>query len=270
MTVPDGTMSGMETSQHIAAIQRDGEMLAAAAERAGLEAAAPSCPPWRVRDLVRHQGYVHRWAAGYVRDQLTEPTPEPGEAELLRTGPTDEELLDWFREGHAALVETLRTADPAARCWTVLPGPSCRASWARRQAHETAIHRVDAELAGGDPTPFPADFAADGIDELVTGFFGRDAGKPETLQAGPGPTLQIKAADVDASWHVRLTADSQLAYEVGRGPSAAPADCTLTGPASGLYLLAWNRAEPDAVGVSVAGDANVLAGWRDGMRVTWE
>ena len=36
-------------------------------------------------------------------------------------------------------------------CWTFLPAPSPRAMWARRQAHETAIHRVDAQLAAGLP-----------------------------------------------------------------------------------------------------------------------
>lgn len=262
----------MEPSEHIEAVQRDGDLLAAAAERAGLTAAVPSCPGWRVRDLVRHQGFVHRWAAGYVRDQRTEPSEEPGEAELLSSGPADDDLLDWFRDGHAALVETLRTADPAATCWTVLPvvpGSSCAATWARRQAHETAIHRVDAELACGHPTPFAAGFAADGIDELVTGFFGRDPGRPETAAAGPGGMIGVRAEDAGTSWHVQLTAEGRRAFRVGRGEPAGPAACTLTGPANGLYLLLWNRAEPQAAGVTVTGDAGLLTTWRGGMRVTW-
>ena len=59
-----------------------------------------------------------------------------------------------------AVEDTLRTADPAVRCWTFLPAPSPLAFWARRQAHETAIHRADAQLAAGPVTPFAADFAA--------------------------------------------------------------------------------------------------------------
>ena len=42
--------------------------------------------------------------------------------------------------------------------------------WARRQAHETAIHRYDAESASGDVNGFDLDFAVDGIDEILVGF----------------------------------------------------------------------------------------------------
>jgi len=260
----------VEPTEHLTALGRDGEMLAAAAELAGLGAAVPSCPPWRVRDLVRHQGFVHRWAASYVREQRTSPTPEPGEAELLGSGPGDDELLDWYRTGHTELLVTLRAADPATTCWTVVPGPSCVASWARRQAHETAIHRVDAELAGGAATPFPAEFAEDGIDELLTGFFGQDPGRAGTIAAGPGEVLAIRAKDTGQSWYVQLTSDGKDAYAVGRGESTDAPACILAGSASALYLLLWNRAELETAGVAVAGDADVLSAWRENMRVTWE
>ena len=53
------------------------------------------------------------------------------------------------RQGCADLVAALAAAPDDLECWTFLPAPSPRAMWARRQAHETAIHRVDAELAAG-------------------------------------------------------------------------------------------------------------------------
>jgi uncharacterized protein (TIGR03083 family) len=258
----------MQIDQHIAALERDGDLLALAAERAGLDAAVPPCPPWQVRDLLRHLGYVHRWAARYVAEQLARPTDEPPESEVLRGGPPDAELIGWFRDGHAALVETLRTADPGVRCWTVLPGPSCVGSWARRQAHETAIHRVDAELAAGQTTPTPADFAADGIDELIMGFFARDAARlTDAQRTGVHPSLQVRAADTGGEWLIELVAHEGLAASVRRG--SGPAGCTLSGPASGLYLLLWNRCGPAEAGVTVAGDAGVLGAWRQGMQVSW-
>ncbi|HXW47327.1 MAG TPA: maleylpyruvate isomerase family mycothiol-dependent enzyme [Streptosporangiaceae bacterium] len=265
----------METSEHIAALQRDGELLAAAAERAGLDAKIPSCPSWQVKDLLRHISYVHRWAAGYVVEQRKERLRgRPHESEILQGGPPDGELVDWFRAGHAALVAALSMADPAMTCWTFLDAPSPLAFWARRQAHETAIHRVDAELASGDPIPFPAEFASDGIDELIMGFFGRDA---EDLsaeqQAGGRQALLVQATDTGASWVLDLTADGKLAATVRRGGGLAPsgpAQCTLAGPAPGLYLLLWNRAEASAAGVQVSGDSAVLETWQNGMRVTWQ
>jgi uncharacterized protein (TIGR03083 family) len=255
----------MDTAQHIAALEQDGNLLAAAAERAGPEAPVPSCPPWLVRDLLRHLGYVHRWAASHVRGQpLAE---DPSEDEVLRGGPPDADLTAWFRAGHAALVSELRAADPARQFWAPVPGPSGRAAWARRQAHETAIHRVDAELATGPVTPFPADFAADGIDELIIGFFGR---APQAPDPGPRAGLQVRTEDAGApaaAWLVGLTADGRRAARVQRG--AGPAACTLTGPASGLYQLLWNRCDPAAAGVTVSGDARLARSWRDGMRVRW-
>jgi uncharacterized protein (TIGR03083 family) len=264
-------MVGMETSEHIAALEREGNLLATAAQRAGLAGDVPSCPPWQVRDLLRHLGYVHRWAAGYVAEQRMQPLPhEPSESEVLAGGPPDPELIDWFRTGHAALVRTLRAADPALTCWTVVPGPSPLASWARRQAHETAMHRVDAELAAGQVTPTPADFAADGIDELIIGFLGRGRGDQEPPQPGQHRTLQVLASDIESDphgWLVELSADGGRVVRVSRG--GGPADCTLAGPAAALYLRLWNRADPAAAGVTVSGDPRVLQAWRDGVQVRW-
>jgi uncharacterized protein (TIGR03083 family) len=271
MTAGPGTISAMEVSEHIAALDRDGRLLAAAAGRAGLAADVPSCPPWQVRDLLRHIGYVHRWAGGYIIERRTEPVPDrPDEPELLRSGPDDAGLVDWYRDGHARLVQALETADPDLVCYYFLDAPSPRAFWARRQAHETAVHRVDAELAAGGPvTPVASGFGADGVDELIMGFFARDADNlTEAQRDGGRRTLEMRATDTGAAWHLALTDDGKLATSVGRGP--ARSDCGLAGPAAGLYLLLWNRADPAAAQVEVSGDESVLASWQEGMRVTWE
>jgi uncharacterized protein (TIGR03083 family) len=269
----------MEISQHIAAIDRDAELMAVAARRAGLDAAVPGCAPWQVRDLLKHQGYVHRWATAYVAEQHAERVPRLSEPDLLAAGPADEDLLDWFSAGQQALTHTLRTADPAVGCWYFLPAPSPLAFWARRHAHETAIHRADAQLASGDPvTAFPADFAADGIDELIMGFFGRDTA---TGLAGQR-TLHVIAEDAGADWLVALTPGGTQAAHVERGGARAggaragdaragddSADATVTGPASAVYLLLWNRSPAGGRGLSVTGDADLLKSWQDGMHITW-
>ncbi len=43
----------------------------------------------------------------------------------------------------------------------------------------------------------------------------------------------------------------------------------MTGPASAVYLLLWNRSQAADGGVSVAGDADLLKSWQDGMQITW-
>jgi uncharacterized protein (TIGR03083 family) len=253
----------VEPAEHIAALERDGALLAAAADRAGLDTMVPPCLPWRVRDLLRHLGFVHRWAAGYVSQGREDMTDEPAEDELLLTGPGDGDLLGWFRDGHAELVRALRSADPRLRCWTFLPAPSPLAFWARRQAHETAIHRVDAESASGgmggvsEVATFPASFAADGIDELIMGFWARGRAR-----AGRPSCLQIRATDTGGEWLVDLGAGTASRRR------ADGADCTVAGHASDLYLLLWNR-QPPGGRVAVDGDPGVLPLWQDLMKVRW-
>ena len=42
-------------------------------DHAGLRAPVPTCPDWTVRNLVAHQGMVHRWAAAIVRGERLDP-----------------------------------------------------------------------------------------------------------------------------------------------------------------------------------------------------
>jgi uncharacterized protein (TIGR03083 family) len=262
-----------DTAGYIARLQEEGELLAGAAERAGLDAPVPACPAWRVRDLLKHVGYVHRWAAGYVREQHPKWVDRASEKEILAGGPHDDALPGWFRDGHAALVRALEAAEEDMTCWTFLTAPSPLAFWARRQAHETAIHRVDAEQAagaagaagagaGGDPS-FAPGFAADGVDELIMGFLGREAQRGSW--DGPPGVLVFQADDVTGAtphWRV-VSTPGQLA--VAR--DAGPADCEVTGTAAGLYLLLWNRR--DAGGLQVCGDLGTLAAFRAHFQVTW-
>ena len=87
------------------------------------------------------------------------------------------------------------TADESLSCWTFLPAPSPLAFWTRRQAHETAIHGADADASAGRASVFPADFAADGVDELLTGFqarhrAGRARPAPRSLWRSDRPTAR--------------------------------------------------------------------------------
>jgi uncharacterized protein (TIGR03083 family) len=289
LSVPAGTLTGMDTAAHIAAIERDGAALATAAERAGLTAQVPSCPSWQVRDLLRHLGYVHRWAAAYVGLQLRDPVPELTEAEQLAGGPPDRELLDWFRAGHAALTSTLASAGPAVACWTFLPAPTPLAFWARRQAHETAIHCADAQLAAGEDPVFAPALAADGIDELLLAFYGRDGADPDGAgeggadpdgagQGGADPDgsgttarmVRIRPTDTGDSWFAQISAADGRAEVTGRGPGpAGPAGCELAGSASSLYRLLWNRAGAGPGDITVTGSAQLLRDWQDGRRLVW-
>jgi uncharacterized protein (TIGR03083 family) len=273
-------MCGVEISAHIDALERDGALLADAAEAAGLQARIPGCPGWQVRDLVRHQAYVHAWAARHVRERLPELLDEGlTESDILGRGPSDPDLIAAYRDGHAALVATLRDADPDLECATFMPAPSPLAFWARRQAHETAIHRYDAQsaLSGGPPAPaaaFGPAFAADGVDELIMGFAARKKYRPGNGNAngngngGGGRSLTVRAQDADARWRVRL-ADGGSTVSRAVGPDDPEGECTLDGPAAGLYAVLWNRVDPARAGLTITGGREFVAVWNSCVGVSW-
>ncbi|MFH8611644.1 maleylpyruvate isomerase family mycothiol-dependent enzyme [Streptomyces sp. NPDC018029] len=240
----------MDIFGHIQVVDREGRLLARAASEAGTDAKVPTCPDWQVRDLLRHTGMVHRWAAAFITERRTSYRLG-GELPAL----DGEELVDWFREGHAALVETLTAAPPDIECWAFLPAPSPLAFWARRQANETTIHRVDAESArGGTPSPIDVDFAVDGIEELLLGFHAREKSR---VRSDVPRVLRVRATDTpdERSWTVRLS-DGPPVTERG---ATAPADCEVSGPAARLYLALWNRLPFP----QVTGDRALAALWRE-------
>ncbi len=264
------TLRRVDVGEHLEALEREGIALGRAAEATTLDAAVPTCPGWTVRDLVHHMGDVHRWAATHVAERRTERVRDlPA---LFGPLPDDEHLLSWYRDGHAHLMETLTSADPDVRCWSFLPAPSPLAFWARRQAHETSIHRADADGASGRIGPFEPAFAADGIDELLFGFFGRAPkadGTPEEPRVAR--TLRLRADDADREWVLRITDGTVITttnggQELSDGSNGG-GNCAVQGSASDLYLLMWNRRSEQ--GLDVSGDTAVLEEWRSCARITW-
>ncbi|MEU6992196.1 maleylpyruvate isomerase family mycothiol-dependent enzyme [Streptomyces sp. NPDC046465] len=239
----------MDISEHIQVVEREGRLLAAAAAAAGADAKVPTCPDWQVRDLLKHTGMVHRWAAAFITERRTSYRLG-GELPDL----DGDALVEWFREGHATLVATLTSAPPDVECWAFLPAPSPLAFWARRQANETTVHRMDAESArGGTPSPVGVEFAVDGIEELLLGFHAR---KQSRVHSEEPRVLRVRATDAPGgTWTVRLS-DGPPVTERG---ATAPADCEVSGQAARLYLALWNRLPLP----QVTGDRSVAALWRE-------
>jgi len=250
----------VEIAEHIDALEAAGEGLADAAGRAGLDAPVPACPGWVVRDLVQHTGGVHRWATRFVQGER-EWIGDDFE-QLAGGWPPDAELPAWFRDGHAALVAALRAAPADLECFTFLRAPSPLAMWARRQAHETQIHEVDAAAAAGTTVTPATELALDGIDELLAAFAPR---RRTGFRLDPARALAVCPDDGDVRWVVvigpegitttRTTPDDDLA-----------ADAAIAGPAATLYLWLWNRASLDAL--RPAGDRTLLTAWTDRVKIT--
>lgn len=240
----------MTPEEYVAALRRDGEALAAAAETGPLDAPVAACPGWTLSDLVRHTGAVHRDKAATVRLGGERPRnrPESGrtptadwEVPSLPAPPEGADLVDWYREGLGDLVSLLGGLDPEAPAWS-WAGDHRVGFWQRRMAHETLIHRYDAEAAVGAPQPLDPALAADGVDEVLAIF---RSPSPPTAAGG---TVHLHAIDGEGEWALGLVAgdlDVRRAHE--------RADLAVRASASDLDLLLWGRAPLG--GVERIGDA---------------
>jgi uncharacterized protein (TIGR03083 family) len=236
----------MQPDAYLAAIRDNAQLLVAAAERAGLDAPVPTCPDWDIADLLGHIGRVHRWAASN--------TMRPPDAEFARPDveiPDPSDRVAWVRAGASELVAALdRPADDPA--WTWMP-PHTVGFWQRRQAHETAMHRVDAQSATGAAEPIEAALAADGIDEWLEIVGNTPWRQPPT---GAGESLHFHCTDVDGEWLVRRTSDG---VEVER--VHAKGDVAARGTASDL--LCWLQGRGGVDRLEVFGDVALLDQWRE-------
>ena len=251
----------MDVDSHLRHLTEQANLLALASELHGPDAPIPTCPGWVMRDLVHHQGGVHRWAT----HRITRPEIDPGSGDLeafVGGWPSDESLLDWFNEGAAGVAAAIHNAPLDLEAMTFIPSPSPRHFWARRQAMEIAVHRADADSAGGAIAPFAIDLAVDGIDELVVGFATRPMRRYRTETTA---TILVAPSDSPQSWLIRMSPEG-ISTTVD-GAECTGADATISGTASDLFLFVWNRLT--AADIYAVGDPAALALWSQTSRVGW-
>jgi uncharacterized protein (TIGR03083 family) len=254
----------MEVPEHIDALESQGRLLADAAQSSELEAPVPTCNGWALRDLLDHTGDVHRWANNYIATGREDMMSDEEEKAFFSAHPTDkDELIAWFREGHEMLCTSLRNAPPTLSSWAFFAAPSALAFWARRQAHETTVHRFDAESVRGDFSPLDPELASDGIDELLTGF----ASRGRKLLRDEPETLAIAAHDTGERWFVTLGTDKVIVESAVSESRFSDAQCVVSGDAADVYLTLWNRLPQSSV--STRNDASVLAGFCENLQIRW-
>ena len=241
----------MDHHQHCDLLAREVERFATLIDGAPLEAPVPSCPGWSIADLTNHLGSVHRWAEHLVRVRA----PKPISAEDMGLG-QPETSADWLRSGGQILVATLRTAEPDAEMWAWGADQHVR-FWSRRQLHETMVHRIDAQLALGQPPDAAPPVAADAIDEFLANLGAAAYFSPRVRNLrGNNQRLMFSATDEHHAWGVTLHPEG---FELVRNPSSNEA--ALSGPALTLLLVLYGRLPPTDPAVTISGDASMVDFW---------
>lgn len=253
----------MDHHAHFDALRAANTTLAEVADGAP-DAFVRHCHPWRMADLVRHTGVIHRLMITTL-ETLASPQPAPDTAAPSApvTTPGDADLVAWFREGAALVEHTLTELDPHDTLGHANPNRTLDESLYRHLARETAVHRWDAEFAVGVPQPLPAELAADWLDGLLGRWLPHAAGAGRQAQ-GPwcGQRIAFQRTDGAGRWVVTLAGPGDVVTVRG----AARADVTVRASASSLLLLALNRMAPDDDGVVVDGDHELVQRWRVEIR----
>jgi uncharacterized protein (TIGR03083 family) len=229
----------------------------------GPDLPVPSCPGWTLRNLATHVGRAHRWAAQIVFTRSAEFIP-------FRSVP-DGRLPDdpaaqsgWLRAGAQHVIEAVQGGGQE-QVWT-FAGPQPASFWGRRMAHETTVHRADAELAAGRTPVLTPQLAADAADEWLGFLSGPvwDQQADPRLNALPeGKVLRVLATDGElagaSEWLISRTGPVIAVDASTAGRRDAPADVTLRGPAGLLLLVLTRRLPPSSA--EILGDSSLLAQW---------
>ena len=233
---------------YLDAITEEADRLVDAAGR-GLAVSVPSCPGWHVEDLVRHvSGLYVRFGR---RVGVTEESAADAGAPQFE--PDEDDPIAALEAAAIELVRILAAAGPDAP-WLSPAGRATDVGWvARRMALETAVHRVDAELARGAANAVERELAVDGIDEVIEDRLRSRV--PAADHVSLGGSLCLACSDDPAAWVVEVDR-GRMRVRNGR----APANAALVAKASDVFLFTWNRVDPELL--SVTGDLRVAKAWR--------
>ena len=191
-----------------------------------LSRAVPACPGWTLEQLFGHLGSIERWAAAVVRQGTF----------VEETAPPAVDASAWFLEGTAPFLGTMTALDPEKECWNFGPPPRKAGFWLRRQAHEHAIHLIDACQALGLEIPaLGEDFMLDGVDEVLAMFTPRQLRLERMPLPDHGVIFQVPGA---------------IGWTIGPGPAVA----SVTAPLREMYMGLWGRSNLGDVAL-IAGDA---------------
>jgi uncharacterized protein (TIGR03083 family) len=229
----------------LAALRADGPALRAAVAEADPATSVPSRPEWTVGRLVGHLVGYYTWVGSHVRRGVITPPDEPHPH-----GPDTAGLAE-FDDAYAALLTCFDGLDPEMPAWNWAPQAKKAAFWIRRIAHDTALHRWDAQMAAvGLTEPIEAKLAADGVSEVLDMLLPAGRGHRSADRHG---MVALSATDLEHTWHIRLRANGGVALldtDTLLDEHDLHERVVAEGNASDLQLALWGRVGFDVLVVT--------------------
>jgi uncharacterized protein (TIGR03083 family) len=223
-----------------------------------LERPVPACPGWTLKQLASHVARGNRWAAQIVATRASAPVSTRDIPNgRMPDDPAQHEA--WLTESADLVAEAVAAAGDEP-VWT-FTGPRPARWWARRRAHEVAVHLADAQFAAGRDVDLAPGFAADGVDQWLGLVVASTAISDQARElGGNGQTLHFHATDPDldgtGEWLVART-PSGITVE----PGYAKADVSVRAPAARLLLPVTRRLPASEPGVEIFGEQALLTHW---------
>jgi len=245
------SVAGTELSreQYLSHLNANFQLLAAAIPNVPQD--VPSCPGWSTNDLAKHMAHVYLHQAFVV-----ETGAKPENKEHLAPYPRTEDFAEFMGWGFEAITKALDIYRPERPTWSWHHSDFSVDFWFRRMAHETLIHRIDAELATGSVTPIDESLAIDGVDEVLD-FLPLMGSWPEVPNIDFGIVSIVATTTGDKRvWNLEFTNEA-AAVSAAAEPNAT-ARLVISGDAEAMDLYLWGRIDSSDPRISLTGEGEEI------------
>ena len=241
------SVAGTELSreQYLIHLNADYQLLAAAIPGAPVE--VPSCPGWTTKDLAKHMAHVYLGQAFVV-----ETGGQAENREHLAPYPRTEDFMEFMSWGFDAITKALDINRPERPTWSWHHSDQSVDFWFRRMAHETVIHRIDAEQAVGTVSKIDEALALDGVDEVLD-FLPLMGSWPEAPNVDFGiVSIVAKTRNGSKVWDLNFT--DQAATVAASDKANVSARLVISGDAEAMDLYLWGRIDSSDPRISITGE----------------
>jgi uncharacterized protein (TIGR03083 family) len=253
----------MDTSAHLNGVVEQTSTLADWVHGRDASAPVPTCPKWKLADLVDHVGATQRMVAMLVGERMTEPSSAYAR---YVPAPTDSaRWRGWLTDCAAEAKQAFESVTDDTPVWDPSGGDAGVPFWSRRLFGEACVHRADAAAALGMRYELAPESAVGAVQDWLANMTSRGywENRPAFADAvrGDGQTLHFHATDAAGEWLVRREPDRVVLER-----QHTNADVTVRGPAADLLLMVSRRRPLSAsADLEVQGDRELLDHWIEHM-----